>query len=325
MTDTELKNARGIDRQRILFPMYHYSPYYGHGIGHDGQHRWSYAIDCIGKDGGKDEVYAPFDCTVTNVFVKSGCSPEVWLQSDKPVLASNGDIDYYTFTYTHPSEVKNMKVGQQFKQGEFVCHEGNEGVSAGNHVHVEIGKGKSKTWSIEKHGGTTYYMNQNKVKPENVWFLPETSVIDFTTDKIGSKYPIKKESEMTKYVTSKDGLYLHNAKNYNQSSEIALLDYNEPCIVFETRGSFAKVYARGLVGWCSNKYLGAQGKSIENAYVNSKNGLWLHKTKDFKVASEIDLMKYKEKVTWISTSGKFAYVDYKGTKGYCAKNYLTKI
>lgn len=323
MTDEQFRKERGVDRQRILFPMYHYAPYYGYGVNHTGQHRWSYAIDCIGKDAGKDKIYAPFDCTVTNVYAKAGHSYEVWLQSDKPVLARNGIIDYFTATFTHPTEIKNMKVGQKFKQGDFVCYEGKEGGATGNHLHFEIGRGKSKTWAIEKHNGTTYYMNQNKVKPDETWFLPESSVIDFITDVIGSKYPIKKESELTKYVTSKDGLWLHNAKNYHASSNIALLDYNEPCIVLEESGSFAKVYARGLVGYCSKKYLGEKGYDL--AYINSKDGLWLHSEPNFEKSSEIKLMQYKEQVEWISTTGAYAYVDYKGIKGYCSKNYLKKV
>lgn len=323
MSDDELRKKRGTYRQRILFPMYHYAPYYGYGYPHTGQHRWFYSLDCIGKDSGKDEIYAIFDCNVTNVYAKAGHSFEVWLQSNKPVLTSKGVIDYFTATYTHPSEIKNMKVGQKYNQSEYVCHEGKEGGATGNHLHFEIGQGKSKTWAVEKHNGTTYYGNQNKVKPDEVWFLPETSVIDFTVDILGSKYPIKKESEMTRFVSSTDGLYLHKTKDYNKSSEIALLDYEEPCIVFEESGSFAKVYARGLVGYVAKSYL----KTITpvNATINSNDGLVLHTDPNFNSSSNMFVMKNKEQVKWYTTlDGKYAYILYKNWFGYCSKNYLKK-
>ena len=324
MTDNELRKVRGVYRQRLLFNMDHYSPYYGYGQYHEGQHRWSLAIDEIGKDGGKDNCYAPCDCIITNVFKKSGCSPEVWLQSEKPVLTRTGDIDYYTTTITHPAEILKMNVGTKYKQMGKVCVEGNIGVSSGNHEHLEVGKGKSKTWAIEVHNGITYYMNQNKVKPNEVMFLPETSVIDFITDIVGSKYPIMKESEMTKYVSSKDGLYLHSSKSYSKSTEIALLDYQEPCIVFEESGSFAKVYARGLIGYVAKNYLEKKGYTM--ACINSSDGLVLHNAPNFNSSSELVVMNNKEEVKWITTiNEKYAYVIYKHYLGYCSKNYLKKL
>ena len=323
MSDDELRKKRGTYRQRILFNMEHYAPYYGYGAAHTGQHKYSYAIDYAGKDSGKDPCYAPFDCNITYVFVKSGSSPEVWLQSDKPVLTRTGDIDYHTMTITHPSEIKKMKIGQKFKQGAQVCQEGREGGANGNHEHTEMSKGKSKYWSIEKHGGVTYYINQNKVKIDEVMFLPETSVIDYTIDIVGGKYPIKKESEMTRYVNSKDGLYLHKTRDYNDSSVIALLDYNEPCIVFEEIGGFARVYARGYIGYVSKKYL--ETKGYELAFVNSSDGLVLHGDPNFSSSSEIAIMNNKETVKWITTiNEKYAYVIYKNLLGYCSVNYLKK-
>ena len=253
--DEQLRKAKGKRIQRILFPMKYYAPYYGYGGLHTGQHKYSYAIDFIGKDSGKDEIYAPFDCVVTNVYAKKGHSYEVWLQSKDKVLPRNGELDYYTITYTHPTEIKDMKIGQEFKQGQLVCHEGKEGGATGNHLHFEIGRGKSNTWKIEKHGSTWYYMNQNKVKPEEYLFLPENSIREFEKDKIGSVYHMDKESEITWYISSKDGLYIHSTKDFKDSSKIALFDYNDDVILLRTEGVYALVYRMGILGWCAKKYL----------------------------------------------------------------------
>ena len=246
---------KGTYRQRILFPMDNYAPYYGYGGVHTGQHKYSYAIDFIGKDGGKDPCYAPFDCIVTNVYAKKGHSYEVWLQSEKPVLPRNGEVDYYTVTFTHPTEIKDMKVGQKFKQGQLVCHEGKEGGATGNHLHFEIGRGKSNTWKVEKHGSTWYYMNQNKVKPEEYCFLPEKTKRLFETDNIGCKYHMDKESEITYYISSKDGLDIHSTKDFKDSSVIATFKYNDDVIWLRTEGKYALVYRCGILGWCSKNYL----------------------------------------------------------------------
>ena len=123
------------------------------------------------------------------------------------------------------------------------------------------------------------------------------------------------------YVNSKDGLWLHSQKNFKTSSNICLMGYKDQVEWLSTDGAYAYIDYKGTKGYCSKKYLTKE----ENAIVNSTNGLWLHRTKDFKTSSNICLMGYKDKVNWLSTEGNFAYVDYKGTKGYCSKNYLKRL
>ena len=122
------------------------------------------------------------------------------------------------------------------------------------------------------------------------------------------------------WVNSKDGLWLHNAKNYKSTSNILLMNYKDEVCILSTDGTFAYIDYKGTKGYCSKKYLSKDSY----AYISSKDGLWLHSKKNFKSSSNIVLMKYKEQVEWISTDGQFAYVNYKGTKGYCSKNYLVK-
>lgn len=42
----------------------------------------------------------------------------------------------------HEDNASRFKVDQVFKQGVFVAREGNAGYSTGNHVHMEVAKGR---------------------------------------------------------------------------------------------------------------------------------------------------------------------------------------
>ena len=234
--------------ERAYFPMKILNLSQGYGAG-TSTHVYSYALDFCGKDSGRDDVYAPFDCKVTKKYVKSGHSFEVWLTSTKKVLARNGYYGYLTMSITHPSEIASMKVGQKFKQGELICREGKEGATA-NHIHLELSEGTKAGWDIIKGN----YVNKNKVKPEEYLFLPESSVIKKEKYK-GVKYHFAKESEITKRISSKDGLNIHKTMDFNKKSTIAEFKYNDDVILLRTKGDYALVYRMGILGWCSKKYL----------------------------------------------------------------------
>lgn len=75
-------------------------------------------------------------------------------------------------------------------------------------------------------------------------------------------------------------------------------------------------------GWISLNYTERVGQKY---YVTAKDGLWLHNAKNFKSSSNVCVMKYKETVEVLDIDGSYAHVIYKGTKGYCSKNYLKKV
>lgn len=173
---------------------------YGEGSGHP----YSYAIDLAGKDSGKDPVFAPFDCKITKLYtpktktgkIDTSHAPEVWITSTKPVLCANGYYGVMTMSLTHSKETYNLKVGQKFKQGDIILHEGNQGVSQGNHIHMELTKGDKVGWDIITKKGKTYYVNKNRVKPEEYLFATKDAIIKQEV-KNGKRYHFKKESEIT--------------------------------------------------------------------------------------------------------------------------------
>lgn len=238
--------------QRCYFPMKYENLTQGYGI-LSSTHKHSYALDYCGKDAGKDDVYAPFDCEVAKVYAKAGHSYEVWLKSKGKVLCSNGYYGALTMSITHPTEIKNMKVGQMFKQGQKICTEGKEGGATGNHIHLELSKGNQSSsigWDVVSGD----YVNKNRIKPEEHMFLKEDSIRGQETYRL-KKYHIPKESEMTKVVTASDGLNVHKTKDFNKSSIIGTLKKGDECIVFKTEGKYSYIYHYEMMGWVSKNYL----------------------------------------------------------------------
>lgn len=244
--------------QRAYFPMKTLNLTQGYGSS-SSSHKYSYALDLAGKDSGKDEVYAPFDCKVTKVWCKTGSSYEVWLESTIKVLCVNGYYGYLTMSITHPTEIKNMKVGQKFNQGDFICYEGKEGNAAGNHIHLELSKGKNCSgW--DKINGS--YVNKNRIKPEEYLFAKEDSTVKKNVYK-GKTYNFIKESDITYEVANvpSEPLLVHSKANYKDTSVIknAGLNNGDEVIRFYDSGSLAYIYHEGILGYTSKKYLTKKG------------------------------------------------------------------
>lgn len=246
--------------QRAYFPMkvITITNGYGNGTGHP----YSYALDIAGKDGGKDEVYAFADCKVTKLYqprlkngkIDTSHSPEVWLTSTKPVLCANGYYGIMTMSLTHSSDVYNMKLGQTFKQGQVVCHEGNQGISYGNHIHMELSKGSAVGWDKVIKNGKTYYINKDKVKPEEYLFARENAVVKQET-KNGKTYHFKKESEMTyKVFGVPSEPLLIRSKPYPLGKKIGELRNGNEVIKFNNNTQ-CLIYHYEHLGYTPKKYL----------------------------------------------------------------------
>lgn len=244
--------------QRAYFPQMDLKITQGYGSKCNGQHKYSLALDNIGKGVYViDNIYAPYDCEVTKLYQPKDTkkhAPEVWLTSTKQVLARNGYYGYLTMSLTHPLEINKMKIGQKFKQGALICKEAKTGQASEPHLHLELSLGKKAGWKTEKHGGITYYMNINPIKPEEYLFLKDNA--NRINEKYkGDIYHFDKEVEITYYISSKDGLNIHSTKDFKKSSIIATFKYNDDVIWLRTEGDFALVYRCGILGWCSKKYL----------------------------------------------------------------------
>lgn len=242
--------------QRAFLPMEEIKLTQGYGK-KSSTHKNSFALDIAGKDGGKDPIFAPFDCKVTKLYQPKNTKKNattVWLTSTKKVLCANGYYGYLTMAITHPDEIMKMKVGQKFKQFDFVCYEGKTGGATGNHAHIELSKGKKAGWEVVNGD----YVNVNRVRPEEYLFVIEQGKVLKDTYK-GKKYNFIKESDITYvvYNVPSEPLLSHSKPNYKNSSVIKKGNlYNgDEVIRFYKSGSMAYFYHFEIMGYTADKYL----------------------------------------------------------------------
>lgn len=117
------------------------------GAGGTYTHKGTLNIDLAGQDGGKSNLYAPCDLTV--VKNSHTQSHEVIYWSDKKVLWANGTVDYISIRTLHDDVVSDLPVGKRIIQGEVMGQEGDTGQSDGNHTHLCVAKGHTKSISIK--------------------------------------------------------------------------------------------------------------------------------------------------------------------------------
>ena len=145
-----------------------------------------YPIDDGGIDSGKDAVYCPCDemrITAIRGVGNSSVTNTIWLVStSKVVTPTFTDYVYITLTHSDDSDIRDLKIGQTFKRGEIICHEGVNG-AASNHIHITCGRGESTTWKQNSNGSWVIYGNSKK--PEEVFFIDRS----FTNEIWGGYLP----------------------------------------------------------------------------------------------------------------------------------------
>ena len=244
--------------QRAYFPMKYLNVTQGYGE-KSSTHKLSYAIDFGGKDSGRDEVYAPFDCRVSKVYKPSNTNisaTTIWLTSTRKVLCSNGYYGYLTMSITHPIEIMNMNVGMRFKQGDYLFREGNTGNATGNHIHIELATGTYANWVRRSNGTYSEYVISNKVRLEDYIFLREDTIV-LNEEYKGYIYDFKKESELTYVVRNvpSEPLRVHSEANYNRDNVIGGLKNGDEVIKFYNRNGLSYIYHYEMMGYVASNYL----------------------------------------------------------------------
>lgn len=242
--------------QRAYFPMEVINISQGYGA-NSSTHKLSYALDLSGKDGGKDKIYAPFDCKITKLYQPKDTvnhANTVWITSTKKVLCPNGYYGYLTMSITHPSEISKMRLGCTYKQGEVFCYEGTTGHASGNHIHLELAEGKHAGWSKKKAGSYTEYVIDNKVKPEEYLFAYENAIIKNNIYK-DHVYYIIKEKDITYKVKGTDGSLNMRKKPKIGNNIIKTIKENSEVLRFYEKDGWAYIYYYSDLGYVVDKYL----------------------------------------------------------------------
>ena len=216
-----------------------------HGVG---SHVDSFAIDEAGSDGGIDFINAPYTAIVKKVYTQD--ANEVWIESVEPVLFADGTQDYMTIMFAHDNNVSNLKVGQIIKQGQRFYEEGTKGQATGNHIHLEVAKGKftGTGWFKNKAG---YWSIVNGKKVDECLFIDDSyKILDtagYNFKNVKSLENNSKEKELQNRITELE-FQLSNNKMVQEDleNEIVLLRQqlaNQPRKIFtSSKDSYYKIY-----------------------------------------------------------------------------------
>lgn len=155
----------------ILFPMETCNITQGDFVG---THAGTYAVDLAGRDTGRDLAYFPFSAVCKATDTPRNGNAAFW-ESSNPVRFADGTVDYCTLMIIHDNDLTGIYPGATYKQGVQMAQEGTAGNATGNHLHVEIAKGKfSHMYDQNQYG---VYHLPNNMPIEKACFFDGTELI----------------------------------------------------------------------------------------------------------------------------------------------------
>lgn len=267
-----------------------------------------YPIDEGGKDTGRDPVYCPCDEMKITAIKGIGTKDTntIWLVStSKVVTPTFTDFVFMSLSHFNDSDLKNKKVGDTYKRGEVICHEGTDGTSS-NHIHMTVGRGSSNNW-IKNSLGKWVIVGDTK-KPEDVFFIDR----DFTKELWGG------------YIT-----WIDLPENAKVSINPVIRDKNQnqlEVLVDNLRIRTKPTTASRSIGYIKKGIYNYQEKiaknnytwyKIEDYYIASNDG-WI-KVYDKEEIESIDTETIKEEIKLIYTctkDGQYLIKLKKGNKLY---------
>lgn len=143
-----------------------------------------YPIDETYGDSGRSYFVAPFDCKVVKTYMAT--SNYLWLTSTEKVKTPSGDKIVTVFIcHISDDEIKKIKIGQIFKQGDEVVREYKDANATGNHNHVCAGFGEfsGTGWAKQEVGDNEFWVLTTKEgtqKPEDIFYIDKsvTEIVD---------------------------------------------------------------------------------------------------------------------------------------------------
>lgn len=196
-----------------------------------------YPIDEAGVDRNRDWFYAPCDLRIARIYgVGNSGTNTIWMTSKEPVEMPCG-TDYVTVLVVHPEDddLKNIRVGQEFKQGERMFREGQDGKASGNHFHMSVATGiiRSSGWVQNSREAWVIFTKGKALKPEEAFFLPEDIKIISSGGLFFKPVPKEEEVEIKKIKVKINGKLVemeainHEGHNFIKLRDIADADKND--------------------------------------------------------------------------------------------------
>ena len=149
----------------------------------EGTHYGTKNFDVIGVQ--NNNIKAPFDCSIVDIFTRYIEGNTVVIQSNSPVQYANGRIDYMSMAFAHDDDISDCYVGRVLTQGEVFYQTGTYGQVTGRHSHVTcmVGKYTDNARGFQKSGytynGSPTYSFANAITPTEALFIsPLTNVVN---------------------------------------------------------------------------------------------------------------------------------------------------
>lgn len=141
----------------------------------DYSHKGTQNFDVVGYNG-DNNIFAPFDCRVVNIYTGQKSGNTVVIESLNPVLYADGTIDYMTMCFAHDNDISNIYIGQTIRQGTVFYQTGTYGNADGRHSHVTCIRGtyKGDMWTTNAYGNSC---SPNAISPTNALFIPKSTSI----------------------------------------------------------------------------------------------------------------------------------------------------
>lgn len=167
--------------EMLLFPKTTYYLTQGYGID-SYSHKNKIALDVSAAGGGSYNIYAPFTGYFKNPYSEKGKSYAVYLISEEKVYCADEKWHYAVCRFVHPEEIKNIKDGQTFIQGELIMKDGNTGISSGKHLHMELSlfnKKEEINLTTNRCDPCNYMMLKDDVKVLNDYYKRQKKYYKF--------------------------------------------------------------------------------------------------------------------------------------------------
>lgn len=212
------------------------------GSGYDGKNHYShvsYEVDLAGMDSGVDVwrnkmPNTRWYCAGAWGNTNTGNTRFFWSYGTdgkpKKVLCADGALRYVTLALTHSR--RSFTVGKFYSYNEIMYQEGTSGYATGNHIHLEICGGHTRTKVRNSKGG---YNLANMLRANKCLFLltgysyiknagglswKTARIVPYTDSSSSSKDAFQKGYEKGKAFTTKVNLNLRSEPN--TSSKVLL-------------------------------------------------------------------------------------------------------
>ncbi len=212
------------------------------GSGYDGKNHYShvsYEVDLAGMDSGIDVwrnkmPNTRWYCAGAWGNANTGNTRFFWSYGTdgkpKKVLCADGALRYVTLALTHSK--RSFTVGKFYSYNEIMYQEGTSGYATGNHIHLEICGGHTRTKVRNSKGG---YNLANMLRANKCLFLltgysyiknagglswKTARIVPYTDSSSSSKDAFQKGYEKGKAFTTKVNLNLRSEPN--TSSKVLL-------------------------------------------------------------------------------------------------------